>query len=156
MIRTHLRTPHRCAASTVLAVRELPKPLSAALSVLNDRRKLEGRDELPFEYTATLSAIARDVAGDVSKEREDEIRVTLGLAPLHERACPTCGDAHSLGVDGRPIDCSGRNGTVAVSISRPSSQRRRRRRYYRPCLSPEYADWSAAQIEALIKRSCHG
>jgi len=50
--------------------------------------------------------------------------------------CDKCGIAHTY-------DCTRHR----VTNKRP---RRKRRRYYRPCLSPEYSDYSAAEIEAIL------
>lgn len=91
---------------------------------------------LPANKIAVLSRVLR--GRPVSVRAENDLRVALGLAPLHVGTrtvpvCPDCGEVHSGRCYGRLV--------AGVAVLQPGQRvvgppklAKRRRRYWRPCL----------------------
>lgn len=82
----------------------------------------------PETYAATLSATVRGIAGSMTLEAENVLRVRLGLAPrqtIQAPPCPDCGALHTGRCHGEPGEIVWIKSGEKVIKQRPSKPRRR-------------------------------
>lgn len=96
----------------------------------------------------SLHGLAKGQPGAVRAETEDLVRLALGLKPISALrfACPTCGQYHSLTLNGTPVDCHG----APVAVRPTKGAKDYHQPSYRPRLDPKWRKYSVHKIERIL------